>query len=355
MTRVAPPPRPPGQNGAMTETELMFQVGPEALEGVRAELSSWPGEPAQTVRLQAAYVDTPRRALAGAGFAWRVRREGTRWVQTLKGRGLGTLDRLEHDVALTHRGARAPRPEAVLHAGTPAGAALQHALARDPDGLPAVVFSTDIRRTRRLWQGPQGAVIEFALDEGLIRAGGEGPGDGLTVRELELELVSGPPAVLLQVAADWAARHRLWLDVRSKAQRGDQRARGEPAGRASPVPEVPRQAKLGADASLRHQVSRLLGSVLANAAALAAPEVEDRPPHEGQLRALVSGCDKLARTLQHETKLGARGADPAWARALGVLSSTVARAGAEGAALAPWLRNPGTQRLWLELLAFSEA
>jgi inorganic triphosphatase YgiF len=340
----------------MTETELMFQVDASALEAVRAELSAWPGEAAATVRLQAAYVDTPGRALAGAGFAWRVRREGTRWVQTLKGRGVGTLDRLEHDVALNHRGARTPRPEAVLHAGTPAGAALQLLLARDPDGgLPSVVFATDIRRTRRLFTTPEGAVIEFALDEGLIRAGGEAADAGLPVRELELELVSGPSTALLRVAEDWALRHRLWLDVRSKAQRGDQRARGEPAGRVSLVPEIPREAALGVDGSLRRQVSRLLGSLLANAGALAAPEVEALPPHAGQVRALVQGCTKLARTLQREAKLGARGTDPHWIQALNVLAAQVERSAAAGEPLAPWLRNPGTQRLWLALLAFSEA
>ena len=43
---------------------------------------------------------TADERLAGAGLALRLRKEGRRWVQTLKGRGDGVMNRLEHEVEL---------------------------------------------------------------------------------------------------------------------------------------------------------------------------------------------------------------------------------------------------------------
>ena len=48
--------------------------------------------------LAAMYLDTPDRRLAQQGIAWRLRREGRRWVQTLKAGGANALERFEHEV-----------------------------------------------------------------------------------------------------------------------------------------------------------------------------------------------------------------------------------------------------------------
>ena len=76
----------------------------------------------QRVHLQAAYIDTPSFDLAAGGLGWRVRREGRRWVQTLKADlpdGGDGLRREEHNVPV--RSVRRPEPDAALHAGTAAG------------------------------------------------------------------------------------------------------------------------------------------------------------------------------------------------------------------------------------------
>src|SRR5689334_16752509 len=66
--------------------------------------------------LAAIYFDTDDRRLAKAGMAWRLRREGRRWVQTLKAAGSNVVERFEHEVI---------RPDAThdasAHAGTVVG------------------------------------------------------------------------------------------------------------------------------------------------------------------------------------------------------------------------------------------
>jgi len=66
-----------------TEIELKFQVPAASRAALLAEMSR--GQvPAARTTLAASYLDTPDRRLARAGIAWRVRREGRRWVQTLQ-------------------------------------------------------------------------------------------------------------------------------------------------------------------------------------------------------------------------------------------------------------------------------
>jgi triphosphatase len=197
------------------EIELKFQVPAASRPALRRALAT---ATARTVRLQAVYVDTADQRLAAAGLALRLRKQGRFWVQALKGRGDGLMQRLEHEVTLPpQRGV--PVLDPARHAGTAVGATLMQLLA---DGTPLQErYRTDIRRLlRRVRSG--GATVEVALDEGRIVAGGL----SLPVCEAEFELVSGPPAALLDLAERWALRHGLWLDVRSKAERGHRLAQG---------------------------------------------------------------------------------------------------------------------------------
>jgi hypothetical protein len=98
-----------------TEVELKFVV-PQAMRArVLRELQRGASEPPVRMSMAAMYLDTPDRRLAAAGMAWRLRREGRRWVQTLKTQGSNPLERFEHETA---------RPGASIdvsaHAGTPA-------------------------------------------------------------------------------------------------------------------------------------------------------------------------------------------------------------------------------------------
>jgi triphosphatase len=242
------------------ETELKFQVPRGHRQALRQAVAT---ASASTTRLQAVYADTPGQQLAAAGLALRLRKEGPVWVQTLKGRGDGLMQRLEHEVRLpAQRGIPTLDPQ--RHAGTAAGDKLLAVLAA-PGGGAALqpVYRTDIQRLhRRVRHG--GALIELAYDRGHILAGEK----RVLVDEIEFELVRGPAAGLAELAARWAARYGLWWDVRTKSERGFRLALGRtnvpPV--AAAVIDVPGQSP---GLAWQAQVQAALLHALANAAELA--------------------------------------------------------------------------------------
>ncbi len=70
--------------------------------------------------LLADYIDTPDFLLLNAGIAFRLRREGREWVQTLKISTLNPLDRIEHNVRLEANGAEIPQWSISYHYEHPA-------------------------------------------------------------------------------------------------------------------------------------------------------------------------------------------------------------------------------------------
>jgi inorganic triphosphatase YgiF len=305
----------------LVEIELKFQVVAARREAVRrAVLGN--GAAAQTIRLLARYFDTADGRLASAGLALRLRREGrSRWVQTLKGRGDGLMQRLEHEVVLP---AGAPAElDLARHDGTPAGTALRAALGSPPAPL-IEAFATDIRRTRRLARATaaagESATVEVAFDEGSISAVDGQGAQRLAVAEVEFELIDGSAQALLALAGRWVQRHGLWLDVRSKAERGHTlAARQAPAAVTAQPPLLSR--RMGSARGLAAMVQAALAQVLPNLAVMA-HATQAGPEHLHQLRV---GLRRL-RTALREFGSGVDGVDPRWEpmlaqvfRALGAL------------------------------------
>ena len=287
----------------MVETELKFQVPAAARERLQRALAT---STARSIVLRALYFDTPDRRLARAGLALRLRKEGTHWVQTLKGHGGSAMDRLEHELRLpATRGT--PRLDTARHDGTLLAPALAAALG-DAAAALAVVFETDVRRTLRLVRH-QGALVEVAFDVGAIVVGAH----RLPVCELEFELKRGPVAALLGLAARWLPRHRLWLDVRSKAEQGDRLARGLHAGPAVQATAPKLKNDMSADAALRCIVAACLAQVLPNAADVAGGV--GGPEHLHQLRVSLR---RLRSALRVFGKLSGA-VDTAWEPALAAL------------------------------------
>lgn len=249
----------------MHEIELKFQIPAERLAAVRTELGRLGADLAAPLILQAAYFDTTDRKLAQARSALRVRREGDDWVQTLKAAGSHTMVRVEdNQPAQAPAEGRALRPDLSRH-GEAARQALVHSLGWQPEADPSgercaliELYRTDMRRTRarlKVAEGtPHAGVVELALDEGAILAGGlQEP-----VRELEIELLSGHPQAVILAGQDWVHRFGLWLDTQTKAHRGDRLARlaatvptGEREGaHAAPQVTPSQPAKVPASASL---------------------------------------------------------------------------------------------------------
>jgi triphosphatase len=257
----------------MTETELKLQVPLKRRQAVAAAVAGRAGGTVQ--RLQAVYLDTADRALARAGVALRLRREGRHWVQTLKAAGSDRMQRLEHNVPRPGAAAAPPAVDAALHAGTPAGERLAAVLRDVPEAALLPLYRTDIRRLQRRVR-VRGATLELAFDHGHILAGEH----RLPVCELEVELVHGAPQAVLDQARRWVERHGLWLDVRSKAERGDLLARGEtiaPAAMAAPPVLV---ATLDAAQGRRVVLAACAEQVLANASQVASGEFRDEHVHQ---------------------------------------------------------------------------
>jgi inorganic triphosphatase YgiF len=304
----------------MTEIELKFQVPPDARAAVSRAAAS--GRAGQT-RLQAVYFDTPDRRLAAAGIAVRLRLEGTQWVQTAKAGDPHAMQRHEHNVPV--EGAPdGPPPDLDLtrHDHTPAGTLIARALG----GATLVpLYRTDIQRTHRIVHAGRGT-IELALDVGEITAGDL----RWPVHELEIELVDGEVVAVLDAAACWVRRHGLWLDVRSKAERGDRLARRVTLGEPVPGRVFP------AGASVKQVAATGLAHLLPNASEVASGEYA-----AGHLHQLRLALRRLAAALRTAD------ANPAWVAAL----STTYRATRDTTQAAAAARAPAFTQALLALQA----
>lgn len=204
---------------SLTEVELKFLVPTVARVNLATEMAR-SSATLDRLSLAAMYLDTDDRRLAREGIAWRLRREGRRWIQTLKAGSTNALERFEHEVV---------RPDAShdasQHAGTSVGDHLIALLRRaNADGVePKVRFQTKVRRTTRRIR-TRGAVVEVAYDEGRLLAAGSTQ----RIREIEFELRAGSTAAMLVLVERWRKRFGLIYDPRSKAERGDLLADGKP-------------------------------------------------------------------------------------------------------------------------------
>jgi len=285
------------------EFELKFHVDASHRSAVEAAVDR--GQSGH-IHLQARYFDTPDGALAARQVVLRLRKEGPRWVQTAKAPAGGLLLRHEHNVDLSAAEVGdPPLPLVERHAGTPVGALLADALraAEHPAGTRDLVpfYDTDIRRaTRDMRTGD--ARVELAFDRGAIRAGER----SLALQELEIELKSGSARSMLELARRWVPRYALWLDTRSKAERGERLAHGLVHG--LPVKARPPMLARRSDgpALVRAVLTSCLAQILPNASEVCAGSGD--PEHVHQLRV---GIRRLRTALREMADFGVA-FDPAW-------------------------------------------
>lgn len=187
----------------MIERELKLHVPAGARAGIARELRA---QKARRITLQARYFDTPGRDLANANIALRLRKEGRRWVQTIKAPAGDTLSRIE----INHI-RPSPELDITLYAGT--------ALDAFFSGLKApLTLRYETRVTRQVLEiHHDDAVVELAYDQGALYAGEA----ELPISELEFEQISGDPDAIFHVGRQWLERHGLVIDLRSKSERGD--------------------------------------------------------------------------------------------------------------------------------------
>lgn len=209
-----------------TEIELKLLVAPSAVSALQ-RLPALQSAPHETFPLLNRYFDTPDRQLSQAGVALRLRFQKGQWLQTLKGRsasGSGGLhQRSEWEMPVSDEALEWQRlPAEALPAG------LQ---------IDTVVPLFETNFKRHAWQVALGdSVIEVVLDEGHVSAGErETP-----LCEVELELKSGSPEALFDLAETLAATVPLMPSDISKAERGFALLQGESA-----VPDLPDNVEEG--------------------------------------------------------------------------------------------------------------
>lgn len=186
------------------EVELKFLCAPEDLAAV---LAAAPAGDDESRELISVYFDTAAHDLQKAGASLRVRESKGRRVQTLK-RGEG-LSREEYETPIE---GLAPDPEL---------GPLKSLLPRGKRLSPAFnVRVTRLQRTLRY----AGAEIELALDQGEVTGGsGKSP-----ICEVELELKSGAPQALFELARELSRAAPLYISFDGKAARGQALVAGAP-------------------------------------------------------------------------------------------------------------------------------
>ena len=206
------------------EIELKLLVAPEHLAWLEQHpaLTQVMRRRLRKQPLRTVYFDTPDFDLAQAGVALRLRQEGSQWTQTLKGNGssaggLHVRDELEWKLPNSS-------PDLVVLDSTP----YRDLFARSGvSGRLTPVFTTEFDRAARVLAFPDGTAAELAIDRGAIRAGNR----RVPISEVELELKSGDPQRLFELAREIARDVPVHVGHASKAERGYALARG-----AAPAP-----------------------------------------------------------------------------------------------------------------------
>ncbi|MDO9195028.1 CYTH and CHAD domain-containing protein, partial [Rhodoferax sp.] len=200
------------------EIELKLALPTSDPSGLARQLARTPllaRRKATQQNLHNVYFDTPEQLLRQQRVALRTRRVGSeaqpQWLQTLKTGG-------RSDSALSQRG----EWEVPVRGAALSRAALKATPWSDMDpngsvfGALAPCFVTSFARTTWLVRRRDGSVVEVALDIGQISVGDK----TAPICELELELLSGQPAALFDIARQIAGTLAVLPLTVSKSERG---------------------------------------------------------------------------------------------------------------------------------------
>ncbi len=272
---------------------------------------------ARTETLSTTYFDTDDGRLARDDIALRLRRSGRDWRQTVKGpaqddAGGGLAARAEYEWALAP-GPRMPALDLAAVAATPLGKRVARAAGKAGFGAR---FTTHFRRTTIPLAFPDRTQALLCIDVGEVR-GPAPPRRRRAFCEVEIELETGDPLRLFELALALVDAFPLVVEARSKAARGHALVTGA-AARPATAEDVELPEGGDAAAALAAIVRNCLRQIGANADGLL---VDDDPEWIHQMRVGVRrlrSCLALARRLVPPAALGHVEDDLRWiAAALG--------------------------------------
>ena len=246
------------------ETELKFEIDAATADRLLESLGL--ASEGQELILKSVYYDTAGSLLRGQGIALRVRDDGQRRIQTVKQANHSAISRGEWEAEV-----EGPGPDLAATADSP----LARALGATGGADLKAAFEVTVERAKRDMAVGDG-VVEVALDRGAVSADGYGS----PICELELELKSGAPALLFELARRLSEQETLELSFLTKAERGYALLDG---AALSPVKAArPRLgAKDTAEDAFRAIACSALAQITANARVLRAAR---RPEAVHQLR-----------------------------------------------------------------------
>ncbi len=196
------------------EIELKLALDPKSMKSMRSHpllrtLAS--GRRARRQELQSCYFDTPDRSLRRQGMALRVRKKAGKLIQTLKAPLVSPHSGLQH-VQEFETETLSERPDLTLIPEGEVRDTLEELTREAP--LESLFETRVVRHVLpvRLIESE----IEIAFDEGKVVAGERAQ----AICEIELELLSGSPQYLLQLALAIGEQVPFVLEPRSKAARG---------------------------------------------------------------------------------------------------------------------------------------
>ena len=205
------------------EIELKLRTSPQAVDRLLAAplLAASIRGLANAQSLDAAYYDTADLRLQKRGVSLRVRREGDRFIQTVKttdGAAAGAFDRREWHTIVPDL---TPRPDWVMDSD--ARGLLGHLA---PDELTEICRTCIERETRVVGYQHDGeiAIIEIAFDRGTLEAGDRTE----PTAEVELELLKGNKQALYALALTLHEIAPMQVEVRSKGERAYALFTGQP-------------------------------------------------------------------------------------------------------------------------------
>ena len=196
------------------EIELKLRIDPKHVSRLRQapvlrEVKE--GRRIQTTHLVSIYYDTPKLSLARKGLAIRVRKIGTQgWEQTVKAtNGLREALPARHEWTV-------PLEDGALDLEKFTDKDVKKLLSKFAKKKTIDrIFESDLKRSA-VDLTYRDAVMEMAIDQGVVRAGeAEVP-----LSEVEFELKDGHPAALFDLALELQRTVPLLLSMRSKASRG---------------------------------------------------------------------------------------------------------------------------------------
>ncbi len=216
----------------------------------------------KTTRIVSTYFDTPDRRLRNRGLTLRVRQKNGKRVQTVKSAGTESAGMFARQEWTTPLDGKKPDLSAIesFSVRNRMGLILPQEL--------SPLFKTDVKRTTLIIDHTTAlgktAQIELAFDQGRIVAGKKTD----PISELELELMSGSPKALLDLAAVISKIAPTVLNLHSKVSRGFDLCYG-----THPQAVMAPKIKLPNSASVEEAIVKILksshGQLLANRSAAA--------------------------------------------------------------------------------------